>query len=47
MELEEFVEDVAKDNHEELESIRKMCEILDKLRNEKTAIYAFSVTSDL
>lgn len=47
MSLEEFVEDVVKGNQEELERIRKLCEILDQLRDERTAIYTFSVTSDL
>lgn len=47
MSLQEFVEDVARDNSEKLERIRRLCKILDELRDEKTEIYVFSVTSDL
>jgi len=47
MSLREFVENVVEANREELERIRKLSEILDRLRDEKTEVYNFSVTSHL
>lgn len=47
MSLEEFIEDVFKDNHEGLEKIRELSELLDSLHDEDTQIYIVSVASDL
>lgn len=47
MSLEEFIEDVFKDNHEGLEKARELSELLDSLRDEDTQIYIVSVASDL
>jgi len=45
--LQEFMQDVVETNQEELGRLKELCDILDQLRNEKTAIYVTSVTSDL
>lgn len=47
MSIKEFIEDVVEENREELERIRRLSKILDQLRDEKTEMYVFSVTSNL
>jgi hypothetical protein len=47
MSIKEFIEDVFEENREELERIRRLSKILDQLRDEKTEVYVFSVTSNL
>lgn len=47
MSIKEFIEDIVEENREELERIRRLSKILDQLRDEKTEVYVFSVTSNL
>lgn len=47
MSLQKFVEDIFKENQEELDKLRELEEIFDRIDREETEIYVFSVTSDL
>jgi len=47
MSTREFVEEILEENQEELDELRKLKEILDRLTEREQRFYTVSVTSNL